>query len=266
MPHALDNFKPKISVVIPAYNEAGRLPATLRDVSSFMEQHVRSYEILVVDDGSTDQTVKVVRNLANVLPNVRLIESEKNGGKGAAVRRGLREATGDYRLFMDADHSTHISEIAKLPFLVERGDVFVSSRYVAGANVEKTQPLLRIIVSRIANVVIRTLIPDVRDTQNGFKIYSAAAVNIIEPQLTLDRWAFDVEMLYLAQRFGFDIVEFPVNWRNSTDSRLHVARDLKNTAREFAMLYRNILFNRYRIDTASVARRRQSTPDQSQIS
>jgi dolichyl-phosphate beta-glucosyltransferase len=243
----LREFPHSISVVIPAYNEAARLPKTLREVHAFLAANVKDFEILVVDDGSRDGTVAIAKKIADELSNIRVIENAANQGKGAVVRQGLQAARGEYRVFMDADHSTNINELHKLPIMSTTGaHVYVSSRYLPGSHVAVSQPRQRVMVSRISNMLIRTLaVPGVRDTQNGFKIFKAEVVNDIAPWLTIRRWAFDVEMLYLAQRFGYKIIEFPVTWHNSEDSRLDLSRDLKRTAAEFWQLLKNIIGGRY---------------------
>jgi dolichyl-phosphate beta-glucosyltransferase len=255
----LRDFPHSISVVIPAYNEAARLPNTLRDVHAFLTENVKDFEILVVDDGSRDETVAMVKKIASELSNIRVIENAKNQGKGAVVRQGLKAARGEYRVFMDADHSTNINELSKLPVMSTTGaHVYVSSRYLPGSRVVISQPRQRVMVSRISNILIRMLVvPGVRDTQNGFKIFKAAVINDIAPWLTVQRWAFDVEMLYLARRFGYKIVEFPVTWHNSVDSKVDLSRDLKRTAGEFWQLLKNIVGGRY---PKSAAESRQVKP------
>jgi len=239
----------KISVVLPAYNEAKRLPSTLRAVHRYLEEHLDTPDIVVVDDGSTDGTAEVAEAIAHELPGIRVIRNAQNRGKGAVVRQGLAAARGDYLLFMDADHSTDISELAALPDLLEReprADVFVSSRYLPTSRVEVRQPASRVFVSRVSNLVIRTLaVPGIRDTQNGFKIFSREAFAAVAPYLTIDRWGFDVEMLLVARRLGYRIVEFPITWRNSSDSRLQLGRDLRRTSADFVHILSNRLRGRY---------------------
>lgn len=235
----------RLSVVIPAYNEAKRLPETVRAVNAWLAVKQPDSEIIVVDDGSNDHTVALVRSLQKELPRLVLIVNERNRGKGAVVRQGLLAAKGQLRLFMDADHSTRIEEIAQVLARANEADVFVSSRYMRGSNVLVRQPWTRVLVSRVSNLVIRMLVSGIHDTQNGFKVYRAEVIAAIAPYLTIERWAFDVEMLYAARRAGFRILEFPVTWRNSADSRLNLVRDLSRTGREYLVLVRNVLRGRY---------------------
>jgi dolichyl-phosphate beta-glucosyltransferase len=234
-----------LSVIIPAYNEAARLPQTLLDVRAYLTSAGIPFEICVIDDGSSDDTGNVVQELGSKIPELTYERLARNRGKGFAVRYGLARAKGSYRLFMDADHSTRINEIEKIIPLLTRGDIFVSSRYVKGSHVVIPQSKARIMVSRIANRFIRVLVPGVRDTQNGFKVFSASAAQKVVPYLRLNRWAFDVEMLYVARRLKLRIVEFPIEWRNARGSKLNVRRDLVNTAGEFAMLLSNTIRGRY---------------------
>ncbi len=243
----LRNFRDSISVVIPAYNEAKRIPKTLHEVYSFLNENVQAFEVLIVNDGSRDDTAKVITALIEDMPKARLIDYFPNRGKGFAVRRGLNEARSKWILFMDADHSTSISELCKLPHLAKLGgDIFVSSRYLQGSNIKARQPFMRIIVSRIANLVIRILVPGIRDTQNGFKIIKARSWKKIAPLVTLSRWAFDVEILYLIKKFKYHYLEFPVEWSNSNDSKVDLRQVLIGTSVEYMSIVRNVLFRRYR--------------------
>ncbi|MDP2587421.1 MAG: glycosyltransferase family 2 protein [bacterium] len=236
-----------LSIIIPAYNEARRLPQTLRDVVTYLAEHAASFEVLVVDDGSTDGTVKLVQEASKRWPQIRLIQNDGNQGKGASVQHGMRLARGDFIVYMDADHSTNINELYKLPALLKHGgDVFVSSRYVYGSDIQQHQPWQRVVISRVSNMVIRVFaVPGIRDTQNGFKIVRGTAASKIAPHLLLKRWAFDVEFLYVARALGFRLVEFPVTWHNTTGSKLNVARDLRNTVGEFWTFIWNRLRSKY---------------------
>jgi dolichyl-phosphate beta-glucosyltransferase len=208
----------RLSVVIPAYNEALRLPQTLGDVLAYLGQQSYAAEVLVVDDGSTDDTAQLVRAWPASATPLRLLAHPdgRNHGKGATVRRGLAEARGRYRLFMDADNSTTLDHLERFwPFVEQGYDVVIASRDIAGAEVVIHQPWYKELGGKVGNLIIRALaVPGIADTQAGFKLFSARCVDTILPTLTIDRWGFDVEMLVAARHRGFRIKEVPIIWRN----------------------------------------------------
>jgi dolichyl-phosphate beta-glucosyltransferase len=212
---------PALSVVIPAYNEALRLPATLARVRDHLAARAAAHEILVVDDGSTDATAEVARAAGGP---VRLLRHEPNRGKGYAVRRGMLAATGGRRLMSDADLSTPIEELARLEAEIDRGfDVAIGSRAVAGARIEVRQPAYREAMGRLFNRLVQALLlPGLADTQCGFKLFTAAAAEAAFSVSRLDGFSFDVEALYVARRRGLRIAEVPIVWRNDTATRVGV--------------------------------------------
>jgi dolichyl-phosphate beta-glucosyltransferase len=208
-----------LSVVVPAYNEARRLPATLASVRTYLRDVDREHEIVVVDDGSTDTTAEVARAARD---DVRVLRHEPNRGKGCAVRRGMLAATGARRLMTDADLSTPIEELAKLEAEIERGfDVAIGSRAVAGAVIEVHQSAYREAMGRLFNRLVQALLlPGLCDTQCGFKLFTARAAEEAFSSCRLDGFSFDVEALYVARRRGLRVAEVPVVWRNDTASRV----------------------------------------------
>ncbi len=235
----------RLSVVIPAYNEEARLPGTLRLSAEFLGSQPYSAEIIVVDDGSRDGTPQVVQEQAGRPVSVRLVSHPDmaNHGKGAAVRLGMQEAKGEFRLFMDADNSTTLEQVERFwPCFEEGFDVVIGSRKVAGANVAVHQPYYKEVAGRLGNWVVRTLaVPGICDTQAGFKMFTRKSAEIIFPRLTLDRWGFDIEILAIARRHGCRIREMPITWINAPGSKvgfgsyfqvlsevLHVRRNLKS--------------------------------------
>ena len=210
---------PLLSVVIPAFNEARRLPATLARVGEHLAAQGRPHEILVVDDGSADGTADVARAGG---ADVRVLRHEPNRGKGYAVRRGMLAATGARRLMTDADLSTPIEELARLEAELDRGwDVAIGSRAVAGARVEVHQPAYREAMGRVFNVLVQVLLlPGLADTQCGFKLFTAGAADTAFGACRLDGFCFDVEALYVARRRGLRIAEVPVVWRNDAATRV----------------------------------------------
>ncbi len=210
---------PALSVVIPAYNEALRLPATLGRVKEHLGRLGVAHEVVVVDDGSTDATSAVARAAGE---GVRVLRHEPNRGKGYAVRRGMLAATGARRLLTDADLSTPIEELAKLEAALDGGcDVAIGSRAIAGARIEVHQPVYREAMGRLFNRLVRLLLlPGLHDTQCGFKLFSARAAEAAFADAALDGFSFDVEALYLARQRGLRIAEVPVTWRNDAATRV----------------------------------------------
>jgi dolichyl-phosphate beta-glucosyltransferase len=211
-------MRPEVSVVIPAYNEVSRLPRTLERVCSFLSG--RPHEIVVVDDGSTDGTADAARAAGG--PGLVLLRHEPNRGKGYAVRRGMLAARGARRLMSDADLSTPIEELAKLEAKLDNGyDVAIGSRALPGARIEVRQPWYREGMGRLFNVFVRTLaVPGLRDTQCGFKLFSARAADAAFGAARLDGFSFDVESLFIARQLGYRVAEVPVVWRNDAATRV----------------------------------------------
>lgn len=211
-----------LSVVIPAYNEADRLPKTLRSVVDFLQQQEYSWEVAVVDDGSTDETATAVRVMSVQHSNVRLLRYGRNRGKGYAVRYGLMHTLGKYRLFMDADNSTTIDHVTRFLPLFDLGfDVVIGSRDVPGAYISVHQAKWKEWLGDLGNLWIQLwAVPGIRDTQAGFKILRDWVVEKVGPRLTIDRWGFDVELLAVVRRCGFNISEQPIRWQNDPQSKV----------------------------------------------
>ena len=214
--------KPFLSVIIPAYNEAKRLPLTLIDIDKHLDEQEYSYEIVVVNDGSTDATAEIVARFAPLINNLRLINNDENKGKGAAVRQGMLEAKGLWRLFMDADNSTSIVEFNKMiPYFKSGYEVVIGSRAVKGSRKMPPQPFYKEILGKMGNWIIQlTLLYGLKDTQCGFKCFSEEAVENIFPLTKINKWGFDAESLALARVLHYKIKEMPVFWVN--DARTHV--------------------------------------------
>jgi dolichyl-phosphate beta-glucosyltransferase len=216
-----------ISLVIPAYNEADRVPATLVRVREYFDALDEPYEVLVVDDGSQDRTVPIVEAAAAEWPQLKVICLPVNSGKGAAVRAGMLAARGEHRAFSDADLSTPIEELPRLRERLE-GDyqVAIASRALPGSSVEVHQPGRREMMGRAYNRILRLVaLPGLHDTQCGFKVFTAeAAVACFEPLRTM-RFGFDAEVLLRARRHGWQVAEVAVRWEHKEDSRVSPVRD-----------------------------------------
>jgi dolichyl-phosphate beta-glucosyltransferase len=206
-----------LSVVIPAFNEADRLPRTLETVAAHLGRRGGTWEIVVVDDGSTDRTAERAE-----AAGATVIRYAPNHGKGYAVRRGMRAARGARRLMTDADLSTPIAEMDRLAARMDEGnDVVIASRALPESRIEVRQPWYRENVGRLFNVFVRALaVPGIADTQCGFKLFTARAADDVFATTRLDGFSFDVEALFLARRAGFRIDEIPVTWRNDAATRV----------------------------------------------
>lgn len=209
-----------LSIVIPAYNEENRISLNLYKIKKHLDFKKISYEIIVVVDGSPDNTTKVVRGLMNEIDNLRVIENIKNRGKGYVVRQGLLEANGKYRAFFDADGSTSIEHIdLALKKIIEQNnkyDLIVGSRDIEGANIVVKQPKYREAMGTIGNVLIRGVLGlwKYPDTQCGFKLMSEELVQNVVPKMRIDRFGFDFELIVLAKKSNYNITQIPVEWIN----------------------------------------------------
>jgi len=218
---------PRWSVVIPAYNEARRLPRYLDSVVSYFDGRGEPYEVLVVDDGSRDATAAVVRQVAECHAAVRLIRMGQNRGKGAAVRRGMLLARGRWRLFTDADGATPITELKRLePALFAGADVAIGSRGMSDVSVALETRRHRVLAGRVFNwIVHRAGLSGIHDSQCGFKAFSAEAADALFPLIVTAGFGFDVELLLRARAAGFTVVEVAVNWSDQPGSKSSVVRD-----------------------------------------
>src|SRR5262249_13180902 len=212
-----------LSIVIPAYNELQRLPRSLERIVGYLEKQGRDFEIVVVDDGSSDGTAEVAAaRLAGLGERGRVLRSPANVGKGASVRRGMLAARGSRVLFTDADLSAPIGEAPKRERAVEAGAaVAIGSRAADRRLLEERQPFHRDLMGRLFNLVVRmSAVRGIGDTQCGFKLFAGEVVAPIFARTRIDRFGFDVEVLALAQRLGVAVAEVPVRWRNSPESRV----------------------------------------------
>lgn len=239
-----------LSVVVPAFNEERRLPPTLIDMIDFFDQQKLSYEILVVDDGSSDGTADVVRKFERVREQIRLIQLPRNYGKGHAVRLGVLNSRGRRILFADADGATPIEEFTRVNDAMNAGcDVAIGSRALASADTKVSTSVHRKFLGRVFNRCVNSLLlPAIADTQCGFKMFERTAGLFLFRRQRSDRFSFDVELLYMAKKAGMSIKEVPINWTNIPGSKVNLVTDSMKMFRDifqFKMLHRNISPEQY---------------------
>ncbi|MBI4120490.1 MAG: glycosyltransferase family 2 protein [Parcubacteria group bacterium] len=219
---------PFVSIIIPAYNEEGRIAKTLARVKEYLDSQSYSCEILVVIDGARDSTAAIAKEAAQEWSQLRVLENKENHGKGFVVRQGMLEAKGEYRVFSDADNSTDIAHLEKMLAKFKEGfDVVIGSRDgkdIAGATQAVPQSGFKRLLGDMGNLVIQAVVlPGIWDTQAGFKGFSADAAQKIFSRAVVDRWGFDVETLALARRFNYKIGIIPIYWRNDPSSHVKLS-------------------------------------------
>lgn len=232
--------KPFLSIIIPAYNEAERLPRTLLDIDARLGGAKFSYEILVVNDGSRDATADIVRKMMKTVKNLNLVDNIENQGKGGVVRQGMLLARGKYRVFTDADNSTSIDHFhAMLPHFEAGYDVVVGSRAIRGSVLEPPQPFHRQLLGKMSNLIIQAVnVPGIWDTQCGFKAFTAPAAEAIFNITKITGWGFDIEILALARAMGYQVKELPVHWVNDAASHVKPSAYLKTFLENLTIRWR----------------------------
>lgn len=247
---------PKYSIVIPAYNESARIPATLRSVIAAVRANQWPAEVIVVNDGSTDSTARLVREIAVNAPEVRLLENPGNRGKGYSVRAGVLDAQGDIIMFTDADLSAPMDEADRLFTAIANGaDIAIGSRWLESGRQVHRQPLYRQFFGRCFNAVCRMVMQlPFADTQCGFKAFTRSAAQTVFQLQTIERWGFDPEILFIAIKRGFRVVEVPVSWAHDERSRMSYLRDGLQMLKELAIVRWNALTGRYNKSTEAILR------------
>lgn len=237
----------RYSIVIPAYNESARIAASLERVLAYIDQRGWDAEVLVVNDGSRDNTAEIVHDHLKKSPRLRLLENPGNRGKGYSVRNGMLHAGGDILLFSDADLSSPIEEADKLFAAIASGaDIAIGSRWLQSHLQTQRQPLYRQLFGRTFNLLLRiSLGLRFKDTQCGFKAFTRRAGQAIFPAQKIERWGFDPELLYLAKRFGFSVAEVPVAWAHREGTRINPLRDGIRMFGEMLKIRWNALSGKY---------------------
>lgn len=234
-----------LSIIIPAHNEENRLPDTLEQVIRFLDGQSFTSEVIVVENGSSDKTLDVAKKIAEQHKQIRVIQSER--GKGAAVKLGMLEAKGEYRFMCDADLSMPVEEISKfLPASLEDFEIAIASREAKGA-VRYNEPSYRHFGGRGVNFLIQILIlPGLNDTQCGFKCFRADVAEKIFSMQTLKGWSFDIELLYIARRYGYHIHEVPIHWYHDSETKVRALQDAIRMIQDIFRIHANARHSFYK--------------------
>ena len=228
-----------LSIIIPAHNEEVRLPPSLEQVKEFVKEQSYPIEVIVVENGSIDRTLEVAQSFQRDMPFLKVIQ-ETQSGKGLAVRAGMLEATGKYRIFCDADFSMPVSEISKfVPAEGQSYDIAIASRELPQSK-RVDEPEFRHLIGRVFNALVKfTVLPGLQDTQCGFKAFRGEIADHLFQLQTLDGWSFDAEILFIAQRQGIEIHEVAITWYYKAGTRLHFLKDSLKMASDLLTIRRN---------------------------
>ena len=228
-----------LSIIIPAHNEEERLPPSLIAVDQFVKQQKYPIEVIVVENGSHDKTLEVAQAFQEKMPYLRVIQ-EQQSGKGLAVRSGMLAAKGEYRIFCDADFSMLVAEISKfIPKTGEQYDIAIASRELPESR-RVDEPEFRHLIGRVFNSLVRySVLPGLQDTQCGFKAFRGDVADRLFRMQTLTGWSFDAEILFIAQRWGYKIIEVPITWYYKPGTRLHIIKDSIKMASDLFTIRRN---------------------------
>jgi dolichyl-phosphate beta-glucosyltransferase len=223
----LRESKPHISVVVPAFNEEGRIGGSIRAIEVYLARNGFSFEIIVSDDGSADKTVAVVNGFAQSDERIKVVRGD-HGGKGGAVKNGVLRSRGELVLFSDVDLSTPIEELSNLKKALDEGaDIAIASRDLPESKITKHQSWYRELLGKLLNKIIQVLyVPGIHDTQCGFKLFKGDVARKLFSEQKLEGFLFDVEILHMARKKGYRIAEIPVTWRHNALSKVRVLSDL----------------------------------------
>jgi len=236
-----------LSLIIPVYNEEKRISKTIIAIDAYLRKAGYKYEIIVVNENSTDKTSEVVHELMKEIPHLSIFDNPENHGKGYAVREGMTEGKGEYLVFTDADLSTPIQELEKMIPLFKQGyDVVIGSRDVKGAILDPPQPLLRRVLGDLFKLYRKIVLGmwEIEDTQCGFKGFTKKATEDVFPLCKVNGFAFDPEILILAKKKGYKIKEMPITWKNDLESKIRTS-SLFEMAAEILKIRLNLLTHKY---------------------
>lgn len=246
----------KLTVIVPAYNEGERIIPTLESISGYLKKQEYEAEVIVVSNGSTDNTVEVSEGFKDKIKNLVVMDTPSKGGKGYAVQQGMKKAKGEYAVFMDADNATRLDEMDNFWKYFEQGyDIVIGSRALPESNITNPQPWYRKLLGKGGNVLIQVLLlPGIKDTQCGFKAFSKKANQSIFPYLTIFGWGFDFETLAIARNRGLNIKEEAITWHDDGDSKVKPVEAAVSTLKELFKIRKNL--NKGVYDTAKKRARR----------
>jgi len=238
-----------LSVVVPAYNEEKCIADTVNRIYGFLAKNFENYEIIVVDDGSTDRTCEIISGICNKIKNLKLMKNVKNLGKGESVKRGMLSAISEYILFSDADLSTPIEEVRNFLDFARKGEeIIIGSRALKQANILKKQSFLRQNMGRVFNFIVQIfLFSGIRDTQCGFKCFSKKSARAVFKLQRTRGFCFDAEILYIARKKGYRIKELPVTWMNRQDSRVSLMGGSLGMLRDVFRIKINGIMGKYEL-------------------
>lgn len=235
--------KPKLSLIIPVYNEEKLIGQTLDKIINYLSKQKYSWELIVVDDGSTDKTYKILKNYQSrsgqlVATKLKILNFKLNSGKGAALKKGFLEASGQYRVFTDADLSVEIEKLEPLLEELDKGaDVVIGSRRTKEASIDIAQPKPREfmgrVFTRLTQLVTKTRLSDYTC---GFKGFTAKAAEKVFSKSLINRWAYDAEILFLANKYGYKIAEIPVNWKNRKETKVKLVDAIFTSFRDLLLI------------------------------
>lgn len=231
---------------MPAYNEEKLIKDTVVEADYFLSRQGYGYEIIAIDDGSRDNTFNVLNNLRTTIRNLSILKNDKNCGKGYSIKKGMLFAKGRFRLFMDADNSTTIDQVKKfIPYLENGYDITIGDRSLGKSVILTNQPMYKQILGNIGNIFVKALtVPEINDTQCGFKIFSEKSAKEIFSKLTINRWGLDIEALAIANKLGYKTKAVPVTWKNREETKVRL-RDYISTFKELLKIKINLIRKKY---------------------
>lgn len=236
-----------LSVIIPIYNEEQRIGKTLTAIRDYFQRQSYNYEVILVDDGSSDKSVEMIQQFIASWPEAQLLTNPTNRGKGAVVRQGMLLAQGQAILFIDADNSTPIAQVSKLLPYIDKYEVVFGSRHCPEGRVLIPQALHRIWLSRMSNLLIKWIaVPGIYDTQCGFKLFQKVPAQKIFSRVTINRFGFDFEALAIAQHLGYRFKEVGIDWYNDGASKVRAGRDALRTLRDLFLVKWNLIQGVYK--------------------